>query len=116
MAGQERAHRIGVSGIFGLQTRLPLVQVEIPLAATTPIVERGPDGAPGPKDGVIGLQLRPDEARSLALNLLEGAEAALGDGFLLTFLGREVGLSLEQLAPLLLKFRGYRTRDEREGA
>lgn len=108
-------HKINVSSGFGRNTRKPFVQIEIPESARAPVMSPGEAG-PEPVPGVIGLQLSPAEARSLALNLLEAAEGALGDGFLLTFLEKEIGLSLEQLAPLLVKFRGYRVRQEPEGA
>src|SRR5438132_13854517 len=97
-----------------MRTRLPLVEVQIPQSILKPPMQAGPAG-PEPIPDTIAFQCSPDEARSLALNLLEGAEGALGDGFLLTFLEREVGLSVEQLAPILLKFRGYRARNEAEG-
>lgn len=86
----------------------------IPRTARAPVMRPGPSGPVEDRD-VFGLQMSPAEARDLALNILESAEAALGDGFLLTFLEGEIGLSLEQLAPLLVKFRGYRVTQEPEG-
>lgn len=86
----------------------------IPRSARAPVMRPGPSGPFEDRD-VFGLQMSPDEARALALNILQAAEGALGDGFLLTFLEREVNLSLEQLGPILVKFRGYRVSQEPEG-
>lgn len=107
-------HRIAVTSGFGVNTRKPFVQVEIPETGTCPVMRRGAEGHE-PAPGLIGLQLAPDEARSLALNLLEAAEASLGDGFLLTFLERELEMPIEDLTPLLVKFRGYRIGQDPEG-
>lgn len=106
---------INVTSGFGRDTRKPFVQIEVPERLRAPVMRPSPTG-PEPAPGVFGVQTSPAEARALALNLLQAAEGALGDGFLLTFLEREIGLSLEELAPLLVKFRGYRTRNEPEGA
>lgn len=101
--------RIGVESIFGANTREPAVQVVIPRAARAPVMRAGPSGPVEDRD-VFGLQMAPDEARALALNLLEAAEASLGDGFVMHFFMQEMDLTLEQAAPILIKFRGYRTR------
>jgi hypothetical protein len=111
---EPREHKINVESGYGFNTRKPFVQVVIPRSARAPVMRRGPDGPVEDKD-VFGLQMSPAEAHALALNILEAAEAALGDGFLLTFLESEVGLPLEQLAPILVKFRGYRVSNEPEG-
>lgn len=111
---EEREHRIEVTGIYGVNTELPIVQVGIPEATLRPLMRRGPTG-PEPTPGVVALQLRVDEARDLALNLLQSAEAAIGDGFVMDFFMREMGLEVEQAAPLMLKLRGYRTKHEAAG-
>lgn len=99
----DREHRIRVSGIFGTRLQEPLVEIGVPV-----------DGV-RTADGEHILQIRPDEARDLALNLVCGAEGAESDGFLVDFFTREFGLTHEQLGGLLLKFRGYRTKLDREG-
>jgi|SRR5262245_38448863 len=109
-----REHKIHVESIYGHNTRRPAVQVVVPRAARAPIMRPGPTGPVEDRD-VFGVQLSVDEARDLALSLLEAAEGALGDGFLMDFFMREMDLSLEQAAPLMLKFRGYRTRTDRAG-
>jgi hypothetical protein len=106
--------RLQVTAGFGAVSRVPFVQVEVPTALVGAVFRRGPSG-PVPDENMVCVQLTPDEARGLALNLLEAAEAALGDGFLLTFLEREAGMPVEQLMPLLRKFRGYRTQQSKEG-
>jgi hypothetical protein len=114
MSEQPREWKIGCESIYGYNTRQPAVQVTIPRAARAPIMRRGPDGPIEDRD-VFGVQLSPAEARDLALNLLESAEAALGDGFVMDFFQREMDLTLEQAAPLMLKLRGYRQRNEAAG-
>lgn len=120
MSGSERSsdepreQKIGVESIYGHNTRRPIVQVVIPRSTRAPVMRRGPDGPIEDRD-VFGLQLSPDEARDLALNLLEGAEASLGDGFVMDFFTREMDLTLEEAAPLMLKLRGYRQRHEAAG-
>jgi len=114
MTETQREHRITVESIYGHATERPLVQVVIPRPARAPVMRRGPTGPVEDRD-VFGVQLSPDEARDLALNLLEGAEAAIGDGFVMDFFMREMTLTLEQAAPLMLKLRGYRARTGRAG-
>lgn len=114
MSDQRKEHRINVTSVFGMKTRLPIVQIEIPKAGTCPVMRPGKTG-PEEDTSLIGLQISPTEARSLALNLLEAAEGSLSDGFLLTFLEQEVGLTIAQLGPILIKFRGYRVSNEPEG-
>lgn len=107
-------HRIGVESGFGQATRKPFVQMVLPRRMRAPVMRRGVSGPVEDAD-VFGVQMSPDEARALALNLLEAAEAALGDGFLLTFLEGEVGMPLAEVAPILVKFRGYRISQEPAG-
>jgi len=115
VSGREaREYKIAVEAIFGHNTRKPAVQVVIPRAGRAPVMRRGPAGPVEDRD-VFGVQLSPDEARDLALNLLQAAEGAIGDGFVMDFFMREMDLSLEQAAPLMLKLRGYRQRHEAKG-
>lgn len=114
MSEQPREQKIGVESIFGHNTRRPAVQIVVPRTVRAPVMRPGPTGPVEDRD-VFGLQLSPDEARSLALNLLEAAEAAIGEGFVMDFFTREMDLTLEQAAPLMLKLRGYRQRNEAAG-
>jgi hypothetical protein len=93
---QPREKRITVEAIFGAMTREPLINIILP-------------------DGQDRLSLHPDEARALALNLFEAAEASLADGFLMDFFGRELKLTLHQSAAMMFKYRGYRTRNAAAG-
>lgn len=93
-------HRIGVASIFGAKTRQPLVELTIP-----PVLLQ---------DGTR-VQMSPEEASALGLNLLAGSEGAISDGFIVDFFVREMELSMEQAAAVMLRFRGYRTRRAPEG-
>jgi hypothetical protein len=93
---EPREQKIGVESIFGAKTRQPLVTITLP----------------GGQDRVT---IHPDEARDLALNLLQAAEGALSDGFLMDFFTRELDLDLPQSAAMMVKFRGYRTRKSEAG-
>lgn len=96
MSEQARERKISVESIFGYANRRPLVNLILP-------------------DGLDRISLAPDEARDLAMNLLQGAEASIGDGFLFEFFHREMDVSIEQAAALMLKLRGYRTKHEAAG-
>lgn len=62
-------------------------------------------------------QMPPAKARELALNLLEAAEAAEGDGFLVTFLQDVVGVpDVTIQAQILDQFRQYREQQQRQAA
>ena len=93
---QPRERKISVESIFGHANRRPLVNLLLP-------------------DGLDRLSLAPDEARDLALNLLQAAEASLGDGFVFEFFSKEMDLPESQAAGLMLKLRGYRQRHEAAG-
>lgn len=78
-----------VSSGFGHNTQRPFVQVVIEaLDAST--------------------QMSPAEARSLALNLLDAADAAESDGFLVTFLRDKIGAEDCAIASILTDFRQWR--------
>lgn len=90
-----------VSTGFGANQRKPYVQVLI-------------------KAADFMTQMPPDKARELAMNLLEAAEAAEGDGFLMGFLQDDIGIEdVEKQAQVLHLFREYReqrrNQDESEG-
>lgn len=58
---------INVESIYGRDNKLPLVNMTLP-------------------DGLDRISLRVTEARDLAMNLLQAAEGAMGDAFLLEFM------------------------------
>lgn len=60
----------------------------------------------GAKD--FHVQMSPAEARDLALNLLESAEAAEQDAFLFEWAQKEVGVDDAGAATLLAEFRKWR--------
>lgn len=82
---------IHVTSGFGANTREPFVQVEMEY----------------PKDHP--LQLHPDEARDLAANLLQAAEAADQDAFLFEFVSKELHAGDNAGGGILLEFRKWRS-------
>ena len=61
-------------------------------------------------------QMSPEDARNLAFNLLQCADAAEGDGFLVNFLRKTVGVDDPRaVASLLVKFREYREAQRKGG-
>ena len=56
------------------------------------------------------VQMSPDDARALAHNLLECAEAADSDAFLMSFMKRKIGIDQKSLAGILLQFRNWRDK------
>lgn len=81
-----------VTSGFGANLRQPYVQVLIEAAD-------------------FMTQMPPETARELALNLLTAAEAAEGDGFLMTFMQEYVGVTeVDQQAHMLHYFREYRDK------
>lgn len=80
--------RIEVTSIVGLMTKEPYVQLQVP----EPVV-----------------QLTPEEARDLAINILEASEAAQMDLFLMEFLTGPVGTDMDRAGMMLTTFREWRT-------
>lgn len=80
-----------VTSGFGGRTQQPFVQVLIEAAD-------------------FMTQMSPEEARSLAFNLLACADAAESDGFLVTFLRERVGAKDNQVASILVDFREWREK------
>jgi hypothetical protein len=77
---------LSVESGYGAHTRLPYVEVSV---------------------GSEVVQMRVEDARALALNLLAAAEAALSDAFLIEF-SQGVGMSLQDAGGLLFEFRQWR--------
>ena len=60
------------------------------------------------------LQISPDDARNLAMNLLRAAEAADHDAFVVGFLKDQADLNDEQIAAWLYEFRVAREKIKHE--
>lgn len=90
----DREERVNVSSGYGGNTKRPFVAVQIG--------DRKP------------YQWSPDEARRVAALLLECADAAEGDAFLVEWFTEKAGLELPQVGALLRDFRATRER-HREG-
>jgi len=60
------------------------------------------------------IQLSPDQARSVARQLTEAAEAAEQDAFLVSFFQKSVGMDERQVAGILMQFRAFRERPNDE--
>lgn len=56
------------------------------------------------------VQMSSDQAREIALQILEAADASESDGFIAAFAQQQLGASQEQAAALLQEFRRYRER------
>jgi hypothetical protein len=92
--------RIGAVSGYGARTRLPYVDVTFE-----------EQGRPE-----LRYQIAPEEARRVALILLECAEAAEQDANFVRFMSGTVGLELGQVAQVLREFRGLRDQRRRAGS
>ena len=72
---------------YGIDTREPFVEIRF-------------EGARA--------QISPEEATDLALSILQAAESAWSDAFLVEYLQSAVGLDLKQAAQILAPFRTWR--------
>jgi len=93
---EHKWHVINVSSGYGHNTREPFVEIKMDY----------------PKDHP--LQIHPDEARDLAANLLQAAEAADGDQFVFEFVSKELHGGDNAAANILLEYRKF--RDQRRGS
>lgn len=87
---------ISISSTFGHNTQKPYVTIAIAnqSESANPLV-----------------QLETDQARAVAIHILEAADAGEADGFLIGWLSSGTGdLSESQVAALLADFRAYRER------
>src|SRR6185369_10044031 len=80
-----------VSSGYGGNTKRPFVQLQ------HPSIDRP-------------LTISPNEARALALNILECADAAESDGFLVEFFKGDLEQDDQHIAFLLTQFREYRKK------
>lgn len=78
---------IGCTSLVGLMTQKALVQINI---------------------GETKVQISPEEARDVALNILACACAAEADLFLMTFATTRIGIAVNRSAQLLNEFRKWR--------
>lgn len=77
-----------VTSMYGMKNQAPLVTLTVP-------------------DGGMH-QMSPDEARSLAANLVHAAEASEQDGFIIEWAQQKLGLDLEQATMVLGDYRDWR--------
>lgn len=86
---------ISVNSGYGRNTRQPFVTLSLanPAESANPFI-----------------QMSTIQARAQALIILEAADAADSDGFLMEWLTSEAQVDVEQAAQLLLAFRTYRER------
>lgn len=80
-----------VTSNFGHRTQKPFVMVTV-----------------GEQDFMA--QMSPDEARALAMNLLQCADASETDAFLVTFLRKRVGANDQAVVGILQDFREWRAQ------
>ncbi len=90
---EEKSVVFHVTSNFGHRTQKPFVMVAV-----------GEQG--------FMAQMSPDEARDLAMNLLQCAEAAENDAFLVTFLRKRVKANDQAIASILQDFREWRLDHE----
>jgi hypothetical protein len=76
---------------YGAKAKEPYVEVEAPQ---------------------LRVQMTPENARALALNLLQAAEAAYSDAFLVEFTVYAAGGSMNEAAGLLIEYRKWREQKQ----
>jgi hypothetical protein len=87
-----------VETMFGAKTRQPIVRISY-----------GPEGFTREI-----AQIPPEDAISLAMNLLQASQASLTDAFLVSFLEQRIGAEPEQVFGILKEFRDWRMGREAE--
>jgi hypothetical protein len=85
---------IGVESLYGARTDAPLVKLIV---------------------GTHEVIIPPEKARLVGGWLIQAAEAAYGDAFLVRWLGAAIGVPREQAVPLLREFRTFRELQRRAG-
>lgn len=63
------------------------------------------------KDGEIFTQMSPGEARQYAMQIIEAAEAAQGDAFIVGFIQQRTGVEWEKATRVLVDYRDFRTHE-----
>lgn len=89
-----REKQFRVVNAYGARTREPFVQITL---------------------GGEFIQVTPTKARQLAGMLLQCAEAAEGDGFVMDFFTNQIGMEQKAAGALLMRFREHRQAAERRG-
>jgi hypothetical protein len=94
---------VNVKSIYGQRTRQPLVEITIP------------DGTGTQENGQLVIRIPENDARALALNILQAAEASLVDAFLIEFMRSGDSESKSRfdepaIAKLITAFRGFRNK------
>jgi hypothetical protein len=90
---------LSVSSGYGQNTKQPFVT----LALASPVETANP-----------AAQLLTSQAREIAMQILEAADAAESDGFVVGWLGDVADLNEAQAAALLQEFRAYRDARRKE--
>jgi hypothetical protein len=93
------AGTINVSSGYGMNTQQPFVTI----ALASPIETANP-----------AVQLASSQAREIALQILEAAEAAEQDGFIVTFVTEAIGAPVEEAGKLLHLYREHRAAQRGE--
>jgi hypothetical protein len=88
--------RIEVSTIYGGNTKKPIVEIRWP---------KPPKGTPPARERLIQLEVH--EARDLAMNILQAAESAIQDAFIVEFF-KGMGMSDQEATGILVAFRERR--------
>jgi hypothetical protein len=90
---------LSISSTFGHDTQLPYVTIAIANQneSANPMV-----------------QMEANRAREIAMYILEAADGAESDGFLIGWLGKDADLSEGQIGALLADFRAYRERRRKD--
>lgn len=60
------------------------------------------------------IQISPKEARAIAYSILEAAEAAETDAFVVRFFRQRIGLEMPEIAKILRDFRAARNQIDKE--
>lgn len=85
----QKLGQVEVTNGFGFNTKQPYVEVNWPTDSGT-------------------IQLEPDEARMVARMIMEAAEAADQDAFLIAFLMADLDLPFEAAAQIIPRFAAWR--------
>lgn len=80
-----------VTSGYGYNSREPYVEVQAPK---------------------LRVQMSPENARDLAINLLQAAEGAYTDAFLIEFLVEKLGAGIADAAGVLQEFRAWREQKQ----
>ncbi len=94
-------HHLSVASGYGHATKLPFVVLGM----------ANPDEVANPT-----IQIDTPQARALAFQILEAADAAESDGFLVEFLQQAGQMNIDQASALLIEFRKWRDQKRQKNA